>query len=52
LRMIRDYAGPFAVQTCFKQMQDSLFYSTEVVQRPNEVESWVVIFYLWVYSAH
>ncbi|KAJ7310681.1 hypothetical protein DFH08DRAFT_718770, partial [Mycena albidolilacea] len=40
LRVIRDYAGPFAVQTCFKQMQDSLFYSTEVVQRPNEVESW------------
>ncbi|KAJ7306987.1 hypothetical protein DFH08DRAFT_720237, partial [Mycena albidolilacea] len=39
-RMIRDYAGPFAVQTCFKQMQDSLFYSTEVVQRPIEVESW------------
>ncbi|KAJ6552430.1 hypothetical protein DFH09DRAFT_925141, partial [Mycena vulgaris] len=29
LKMICDHAGPFALQTCYKQMQDSLFYSTE-----------------------
>ncbi|KAJ7820287.1 hypothetical protein B0H13DRAFT_2377898 [Mycena leptocephala] len=40
LKMIRDHAGTFALQTCYVQMQESLFYSTEVVQRPNEVHSW------------
>ncbi|KAF7344160.1 SF3b1 domain-containing protein [Mycena venus] len=40
LKMLRDHAGPLALQTCYKQMQLSLFYSTEVIQRPNEVESW------------
>ncbi|KAK6977354.1 hypothetical protein R3P38DRAFT_2666811, partial [Favolaschia claudopus] len=38
--MIRELAGPYALQTCFKQMQDSLFYQTEVIQRPNEVRNW------------
>ncbi|KAJ7205782.1 hypothetical protein GGX14DRAFT_397480 [Mycena pura] len=40
LKLLRDHAGPFALQKCYKQMQDSLFYSTEVVQRPDEVTSW------------
>ncbi|KAJ7898942.1 hypothetical protein B0H14DRAFT_2331956, partial [Mycena olivaceomarginata] len=40
LKMLRDYAGPFALQTCYKQMQLSLFYTAEVIQRPNETESW------------
>ncbi|KAJ7112253.1 hypothetical protein C8R44DRAFT_632289, partial [Mycena epipterygia] len=43
LKMLRDYAGPFALQTCYKQMQDSLFYSTEVIQRPNEIGSWQML---------
>ncbi|KAJ7790177.1 hypothetical protein B0H14DRAFT_222894 [Mycena olivaceomarginata] len=38
--MLRDHAGPLALQTCYKQMQLSLFYSTEVMQRPHEVDSW------------
>ncbi|KAJ6540388.1 hypothetical protein B0H19DRAFT_959598, partial [Mycena capillaripes] len=35
LASIREHAGPFAVQTCHTQMQASLFYTTEVVQRPT-----------------
>ncbi|KAJ7234079.1 hypothetical protein C8J57DRAFT_1090006 [Mycena rebaudengoi] len=40
LTSIREHAGPFAVQTCYTQMQASLFYTTEVVQRPTGVTSW------------
>ncbi|KAJ6482220.1 hypothetical protein C8R47DRAFT_982076, partial [Mycena vitilis] len=43
IQMLRDHAGPLGLQTCYKQMQDSLFYSTEVVQRLNEVTSWQII---------
>ncbi|KAJ7301095.1 hypothetical protein DFH08DRAFT_649662, partial [Mycena albidolilacea] len=43
LKMLRDHAGPLALQTCYKQMQLSLFYSTEVMQRPHEVDSWRMI---------
>ncbi|KAF8170015.1 hypothetical protein K438DRAFT_1614411, partial [Mycena galopus ATCC 62051] len=43
LKMLRDHAGPLALQTCYKQMQLSLFYSTEVIQRPHEVNSWHMI---------
>ncbi|KAF8161944.1 hypothetical protein K438DRAFT_1776222 [Mycena galopus ATCC 62051] len=40
LKMLRDYAGPFALQTCYKQMQLSLFYTAEneyVVQVGEEL---------------
>ncbi|KAF7342690.1 hypothetical protein MSAN_02026900 [Mycena sanguinolenta] len=40
LQILRNHAGPFALQTCYRQMQDSLFYSTEVVQLPHKVTSW------------
>ncbi|KAJ7123892.1 hypothetical protein C8R43DRAFT_899499, partial [Mycena crocata] len=43
IQLLREHAGPFALQTCYKQMQDSLFYSTEVVQRPSEITSWQMI---------
>ncbi|KAJ7208121.1 hypothetical protein B0H12DRAFT_1034314 [Mycena haematopus] len=43
IQMLRDHAGPFALHTCYKQMQDSLFYSTEVVQLPHEVTSWQML---------
>ncbi|KAJ7252654.1 hypothetical protein C8J57DRAFT_1077321 [Mycena rebaudengoi] len=42
LILIRAHAGPFAVQKCYSRMEDSLFYTTEVVQRPAEVTSWVM----------
>ncbi|KAJ7224893.1 hypothetical protein C8J57DRAFT_1093865, partial [Mycena rebaudengoi] len=42
LQIIRAHAGPFAVQKCYSQMEDTLFYTTEVVQRPTEVTSWVM----------
>ncbi|KAJ7845042.1 hypothetical protein B0H14DRAFT_2358320, partial [Mycena olivaceomarginata] len=34
LKMLLDYAGPFAFQTCYKQMQLSLFY-INARMRPN-----------------
>ncbi|KAJ7440880.1 hypothetical protein FB451DRAFT_1442806, partial [Mycena latifolia] len=40
LAMLRAQAGPYALQTSYKQMRLSLFYETEVVQLPNEVSSW------------
>ncbi|KAJ7159151.1 hypothetical protein C8R43DRAFT_861126, partial [Mycena crocata] len=43
LKMLRDHAGPFALQTFYKQMQHSLYYSTEVIQRPSEIPTWVCI---------
>ncbi|KAJ7277044.1 hypothetical protein C8J57DRAFT_1061554, partial [Mycena rebaudengoi] len=43
LIFLRQHAGPFALQACYKQMQQSLFYETEVVRLPNEVRSWQMI---------
>ncbi|KAG2740233.1 hypothetical protein P692DRAFT_20753620, partial [Suillus brevipes Sb2] len=34
LALLRKHAGPFALQKCYKEMEQSLFYDTEVVQRP------------------
>ncbi|KAJ7211728.1 hypothetical protein GGX14DRAFT_340214, partial [Mycena pura] len=36
LKLIRQYGGPFALQKCHEQMQQSLFYSTHPVIRPSE----------------
>jgi hypothetical protein len=41
LSLLRKYAGPFALQTTFKQMELSMFYQTEVLKRPNGIEDWV-----------
>ncbi|KAJ7788155.1 hypothetical protein B0H14DRAFT_3095201 [Mycena olivaceomarginata] len=43
LKMLRDHDGPLALQTCYKQMQESIFYSTEVILRPYEVSSWQML---------
>ncbi|KAJ7327952.1 hypothetical protein DFH08DRAFT_709957, partial [Mycena albidolilacea] len=36
LKLIRQYAGGFALQTCCGRVPDGLFCATEVIQRPNE----------------
>ncbi|KAJ7820499.1 hypothetical protein B0H13DRAFT_1660852 [Mycena leptocephala] len=36
LIQLHQHARPYALQICYKQMQLSLFYETEVVQRRNE----------------
>lgn len=41
LKILRQYAGPYALQVSWKQMQESVFYKTEVVQLPDGVRSWV-----------
>lgn len=43
LKLIRQYGGPFALQKCHEQMQQSLFYSTHPVIRPSETTSWVSV---------
>ncbi|KDR72296.1 hypothetical protein GALMADRAFT_126504 [Galerina marginata CBS 339.88] len=40
LSIIRQFAGPFALQTCFKQMELSLFYSVKVLQLPDGMHDW------------
>ncbi|KAJ7763796.1 hypothetical protein B0H16DRAFT_1265667, partial [Mycena metata] len=39
-KMLRQHAGPIALQKSYKQMRLSLFYETQVVQRPTEVKTW------------
>lgn len=41
LELLRRHIGPFALQVAFKQMEDSVFYRTEVIQLPNKVREWV-----------
>jgi hypothetical protein len=41
LALLRKYAGPFALQMTFKQMELSMFYQTEVLRRPDGIEDWV-----------
>lgn len=41
IAMLRAYAGPYAVQQCFKQMDASMFYECDVMQRPPGSRQWV-----------
>lgn len=41
LALLRQHVGPFALQTCYKQMTESVYYRTEVVQRPEGLREWV-----------
>lgn len=40
LQLIRQFAGPFALQKCFEQMEASMFYRTSVLQRPEGMRDW------------
>lgn len=41
LALIRKYAGPHALQTCYMQMAASVYYYTESVLLPAALTSWV-----------
>ncbi|KLO11148.1 hypothetical protein SCHPADRAFT_795290, partial [Schizopora paradoxa] len=43
LAMLRAYCGPFAIQTCYREMQLSVFYLCEALKKPQgrETEPWV-----------
>ncbi|KAE9385191.1 hypothetical protein BT96DRAFT_785229, partial [Gymnopus androsaceus JB14] len=40
LALLRDHACPYALQTCYHEMQESLFYTTTTLQRPNGMRNW------------
>jgi hypothetical protein len=39
--VLREYVGPYALQRSFKEMELSMYYRTEVLQRPDGVRDWV-----------
>lgn len=41
LALLRMHAGPFALQTCFKQMELSLYYNVVPLQLPAGLRHWV-----------
>ncbi|KAF9457959.1 hypothetical protein BDZ94DRAFT_1115273, partial [Collybia nuda] len=43
ISMLRKYAGPFALHTCYKQMEYSMYYLVEVVPRPPNASQWNMI---------
>ncbi|KAK0479372.1 hypothetical protein EDD18DRAFT_1312468 [Armillaria luteobubalina] len=43
LRMLCECVVPFALQACFKQMELSMMYKTEVLQRSEDVKKWHMI---------
>ncbi|KAJ7915255.1 hypothetical protein B0H13DRAFT_1610702, partial [Mycena leptocephala] len=40
LDMLREHVGPFALQTCFQQMQLAPFYNASALQLPDGVRDW------------
>ncbi|KDQ56236.1 hypothetical protein JAAARDRAFT_132454 [Jaapia argillacea MUCL 33604] len=40
MELLRQYIGPFALQRCWEQMAQSVFYKTEVLQRPEGICDW------------
>ncbi|KAF8225201.1 hypothetical protein L208DRAFT_1506921 [Tricholoma matsutake] len=40
LQLCRKYLGPFALNMCYTQMQQSCYYKTEVLQRPKGIRNW------------
>ena len=41
LSLFRQHVGPFALKMCYRQMEDSMYYSTEILQCPSGVKTWV-----------
>ena len=41
LKTLREHIGPYALQTCYKQMELSMYYKTEVLQLPEGMYNWV-----------
>ncbi|KAF9522673.1 hypothetical protein CPB83DRAFT_776724 [Crepidotus variabilis] len=40
LQIIRTHVGPYGLQVCFKQMQESVYYRTKVLQLPEGMHDW------------
>ncbi|KAJ7615810.1 hypothetical protein B0H17DRAFT_908046, partial [Mycena rosella] len=40
LDLLRKYAGPFALNTCYKQMSLCMFYSASALQLPDGIRNW------------
>ncbi|KAJ7652321.1 hypothetical protein B0H17DRAFT_1163664 [Mycena rosella] len=40
LAMLRQYAGPFALSTCYKQMSLAMFYTADALQLPDGLATW------------
>ncbi|PPR08003.1 hypothetical protein CVT24_003754 [Panaeolus cyanescens] len=40
LAQLRKHAGPFALQTCYTQMELSVYFRTEILQLPEGIRSW------------
>jgi hypothetical protein len=41
LQLIRQFTAPFSVQKCYEQMEQSIYYRTRVLQRPDGMKDWV-----------
>ncbi|KAG0691719.1 hypothetical protein DFH29DRAFT_986169 [Suillus ampliporus] len=38
-----DHVGPFVLRQCYKEMEESVYYQTEVVQCPVGVKDWCMV---------
>ncbi|PPQ86528.1 hypothetical protein CVT25_007179 [Psilocybe cyanescens] len=43
LRLLQKYVGLFTFQNCFKEMENSMFYHTELIHLPDSLNSWKMI---------
>jgi hypothetical protein len=51
IELLRKYTGPFANEKCRREMEESMFYTVEVVQLPSGARDWVCPhFYIRVVS--
>lgn len=41
LQLVRQFTAPFPLQKCYEQMEQSMFYRTRVLQRPDGIRDWV-----------
>ncbi|KAF8959345.1 hypothetical protein BDZ97DRAFT_1667355, partial [Flammula alnicola] len=39
---VRDFVGPFGLQTCFKQMENSVYYSVKALTLPDGMHDWAI----------
>jgi hypothetical protein len=43
LQLVRQFTAPFPLQKCYEQMEQSMYYRTRVLQRPDGIRDWVRI---------
>jgi MULE transposase domain len=41
LQLVRQFTAPFPLQKCYEQMEQSMYYRTRVLQRPDGIRDWV-----------